>query len=66
MSEQSLFARFRARMMGDKGHVEISRFGSAYDGPFATPPDEEIVLDPDLPWELREGGDSLGADDFKG
>jgi hypothetical protein len=67
MSEQrGLFARFRARMIGNRGPIEISKFGSMYSGPFASPPQEHIVLDPDLPWELRAADDSLGADDFKG
>jgi hypothetical protein len=53
-------------MAGTTGPTEISKFGSMYSGPFATPPDEHIALDPDLPWELRDVDDSLSADDFKG
>jgi hypothetical protein len=50
----SRMARFRARMLGRTGAVELSKFGSTYDGPFATPPSEPVDLDPDLPWELRD------------
>jgi hypothetical protein len=36
-----------------------------YAGPFASPPEEYIELDPDLPWELRDADDGLGLNDFK-
>jgi hypothetical protein len=51
---RSLMARFRDRMVGRTGAVEVARFGSIYDGPFAKPPEEHVELDPDLPWELRD------------
>jgi hypothetical protein len=47
-------ARFRDRMVGRTGAVEVARFGSIYDGPFAKPPEENVELHPDLPWELRD------------
>jgi len=47
----SLLSRLR-----DRGRAGLAwlPFGGGYQGPFATPPDEPIELDAELPWELRE------------
>ena len=51
---RSLLMRLRDRTNGDCYSAEAVPFGGGYQGPFATPPDEPVDLDPDLPWELRE------------
>jgi hypothetical protein len=64
----SFFAKVRRVVYGPGKHSTgpsvLSNVGRleylgamAEPGPFDTPPVEPIVLDPDLPWELRETDD---------